>query len=195
MTIIEVNSHHEMLEHVKKHEKAFVLLYKRGAESSDCARESISKLHLPADKDVVVIAANVTEVRDIHPEYGIVSVPSLMRFEKGEFKNEVKGCHDTEYYGSLIRNSLFTSPSAGGRKQNHVIVYSTPACPHCTTLKNHLKRHGINFRDINVAADQQKAQELVRKTGRQGVPQTEINGQWVLGFDKARINRLLGIEG
>ncbi len=184
-----------MLEQVKKHEKAFVLLYKKGSENSDCAWKSISDLHLPAEKDVAVIAANVAQVRDIHTEYAIKSAPSLMRFENGEFKNEVKGCHDTEYYGSLIQNSLFTATSAEGKKQNRVTVYSTPSCPHCTTLKNHLKRHGINFRDINVAADQQKAQELVRKTGQQGVPQAEINGQWVLGFDKAKVNRLLGIEG
>jgi glutaredoxin len=35
---------------------------------------------------------------------------------------------------------------------------------------------------------------MVRKSGQQGVPQTEINGQMIVGFDKARINQLLEIK-
>ena len=38
------------------------------------------------------------------------------------------------------------------------------------------------------------AEEMVRKSGQQGVPQTNINGQVVVGFDKEKINKLLGIE-
>ncbi len=29
---------------------------------------------------------------------------------------------------------------------------------------------------------------MVRKSGQQGVPQTDINGQIIVGFDKNRIN-------
>lgn len=194
MNITELQSHQQLLEEVENQKLAFVLLYKAGTENSECALKSIRNTDLPSDVEAKVLAANVADVRDIHTEYGIKSAPTLMRFENGEFKSEVKGCHDPDYYGSLIRNSLF-SASAEGNKQNSVTVYSTPSCPHCTTLKQHLRRHGIAFRDIDVAADQQKAQELVRRTGQQGVPQAQINGQWVLGFDKAKVNRLLGIEG
>jgi hypothetical protein len=35
---------------------------------------------------------------------------------------------------------------------------------------------------------------MVRKSGQQGVPQTEINGQMIVGFDKTKINSLLGIN-
>ena len=38
------------------------------------------------------------------------------------------------------------------------------------------------------------AADLVRKTGQQGVPQTDIEGSYVVGFDKKRINELLGIN-
>jgi glutaredoxin len=62
-------------------------------------------------------------------------------------------------------------------------------------LKEHLRKNNIRFTDIDVSKDQAKAQELVRKTGQQGVPQTDINGQYVLGFDKKRVNELLGIKG
>ncbi|MCF8332440.1 MAG: hypothetical protein K9H84_08320 [Bacteroidales bacterium] len=195
MNITEVQSHDQLLQLIKDYERAFVLLYKKGTQNSECALKSMKNTELPKETEAGIYAANVAEVRDIHTQYGIRSAPTLMRFENGEFKSEVKGCHDPEYYGSLIRKSLFTaSDSREGKKQNRVTVYSTPACPHCNTLKSHLQHHGITFRDINVAADQQKAQELVRKTGQQGVPQAEINGQWVLGFDKPKVNRLLGIE-
>ncbi|MFW6019555.1 MAG: glutaredoxin family protein [Bacteroidales bacterium] len=196
MTITEVKSYEELTDKLKEEKKAFLLLYKEGAENSDCALKSIQNTELPPTANVSVWAANVAKVKDIHTHYGIKSAPSLMRFEHGEFKSEVKGCHDPEYYGSLIKNDLYTaSDDQKGRKQNRVTVYSTPSCTHCNTLKSHLRHHGIAFRDINVAADQEKAQELVRRTGQQGVPQTEINGQWVLGFDKSKVNRLLGIEG
>lgn len=195
MTITEVNSYEDLTEKLKHQKKAFLLLYKEGTENSDCALKSIRNTELPENTDVAIWAANVAKVKDIHTRFGIKSAPTLMRFEDGEFKSEVKGCHDPNYYGSLITNALYTASGKDGKKQNRVTVYSTPSCPHCNTLKSHLRQHGIAFRDINVAADQAKAQELVKRTGQQGVPQAEINGQWVLGFDKNKVNRLLGIEG
>ncbi len=47
---------------------------------------------------------------------------------------------------------------------------------------------------VNVAADQKTDEEKVRKCGQQGVPQTEINGQIIVVFDKTRINSLPGIN-
>lgn len=35
--------------------------------------------------------------------------------------------------------------------------------------------------------DQIAADHLVAATGQLGVPQTEINGQWVLGFDPEKV--------
>lgn len=176
MTITEVHSHKEMLEQISGYDRAFVLLYKKGSDNSECALESLKRTELPQDSNARVVVANVAEVRDIHSNYGIKSAPSLMRFENGNFRNEIKGCHDPEYYGSLLKNALYTAPSGNEGKSMSVTVYSTPSCPHCNTLKTHLRKHNIPFRDINVAEDQKKAQELVRKTGQQGVPQAEING-------------------
>jgi hypothetical protein len=36
---------------------------------------------------------------------------------------------------------------------------------------------------------------MVRRSGQRGVPQTDINGEMIVGFNKARINELLGIQG
>jgi glutaredoxin len=51
----------------------------------------------------------------------------------------------------------------------------------------------VHFRDIDVSKDQKMAQELVKKSGQQGVPQTEINGRIVVGFNKPKIDEMLGI--
>lgn len=46
-----------------------------------------------------------------------------------------------------------------------------------------LEDQGLKYKEINVQYDQEAAQKLVAETGQRGVPQTNINGNWVLGFD------------
>jgi glutaredoxin len=47
---------------------------------------------------------------------------------------------------------------------------------------------------VDVSKDQKAAEEMVRRSGQQGVPQTDINGEMIVGFDRNRINTLLGIN-
>ena len=49
------------------------------------------------------------------------------------------------------------------------------------------------FRDVDVSRDQHAAQEIMRRSGQTGAPQTDIDGQLIVGFDQARIDKLLGI--
>ncbi|OCA89084.1 glutaredoxin family protein [Pseudobacillus wudalianchiensis] len=74
---------------------------------------------------------------------------------------------------------------------NQVTVYSTNTCPYCTMMKNFLKEQGVPFTEVNVQQDRQAAQRLVETTGQMGVPQTEINGQWILGYDPDAVMELL----
>ncbi len=75
-----------------------------------------------------------------------------------------------------------------------VKVYSTPVCPYCVTLKEFLKEHNIEFEDIDVSSDEKARDEMVKKSGQMGVPVTDINGEVIVGFDKERISKALGIE-
>jgi glutaredoxin-like YruB-family protein len=174
-------------------ERSFLLLYKSNSATSGCAESYIEEAAALVE-DAAILKADVTTVRDIHPAYGVDTVPSLLVFAKSELKNIIKGCQTATYYKNLIENQLYQagSGSAGGPS---VTVYSTPTCSWCTTLKNHLRHHKISFTDIDVSADPEQARALVNKTGQTGVPQTEINGEMVVGFDKAKINRLLNING
>lgn len=71
---------------------------------------------------------------------------------------------------------------------NDITVYTTNTCPYCTMLKNYLKSVDLPFKEVNVQQDQFAAAKLVEATGQLGVPQTNINGHWVIGFDPESIN-------
>ncbi|ANU13226.1 glutaredoxin [Planococcus halocryophilus Or1] len=74
---------------------------------------------------------------------------------------------------------------------NQVTVYSTDTCPYCTMMKNFLEQNNVAYTEVNVQHDQAAANRLVQTTGQMGVPQTNINGEWVLGFDPNRVSELL----
>jgi glutaredoxin-like YruB-family protein len=179
---------------VQSNEKVWLLLYKKGSEQSDCAFDNFSKIKRN-EKGEALCFADVNKVRDIHLEYNITSVPSLLYFEKEMLKNVIKGCHKPEQFNAIFDKTVFVAASSSDKKPvRNVTVYTTPTCSWCTTIKRHLLENGVQYREINVAADHKAAEEMVRKSGQQGVPQTEINGQIIVGFDKTRINSLLGIN-
>ncbi len=75
-----------------------------------------------------------------------------------------------------------------------VIIYSTPTCPWCHKAKEYFKEKNVDYTDYNVAEDQTKAEEMIQKSGQMGVPVIEIDGQIIVGFDKAKINQLLKLS-
>jgi glutaredoxin-like YruB-family protein len=77
--------------------------------------------------------------------------------------------------------------------QKKVLIYSTPICPFCHQAKDYLKEKGIKFEDIDVSADSAKAQEMIDKSGQMGVPVLDIEGKIIIGFDKAAIDKELGL--
>ena len=77
--------------------------------------------------------------------------------------------------------------------EKKVTIYSTPTCPYCKQLKSYLSEKGVTFEDIDVAADQEKAKEMVEKSGQMGVPVTDIGGEIIIGFDKEKVDAALGL--
>jgi len=187
----EIKSHNDLLSEIQNNDKVYCLLYKKGSDLSECALKAIAE---SADDKVNILIADVTNVRDIHTQYNITSAPSFLVFEKGEFTNNIKGCHKPEYYKALFAESIYSASNDGEKPQKRVTVYSTPTCTFCNQLKKYFDEKGIKYRDIDVSKDQKAAEEMVKRSGQQGVPQTDINGQIVIGFDRIKINKLLGIE-
>ena len=191
---MKIKSHQELLDQISGKDRAYLLLYKKGSEQSDCAFESLSQA-MKSHVSINVFVADTNIVRDIHPAYDIKTAPSLLFFGDGVFKYTVKGCHHPGFFNSLFENAIVkVAPDPDGPVKR-VTVYTTPTCTWCNTIKTYLRKNGINYREVDVSKDQSAAEAMVRRSGQQGVPQTDINGEIVVGFDKGRINRLLGIQG
>ena len=80
-------------------------------------------------------------------------------------------------------------------EKKHVVVYSTTSCPWCHRVKDWLTEHGIKYEEIDVGADQKKAQDMIEKSGQMGVPVVDVNGQIIIGFDEEKLKGALGIKG
>ena len=78
--------------------------------------------------------------------------------------------------------------------QPKVIMFTTPTCSYCTTAKRYLKEHKIRFKEVDVSKDQKAALDMQRRSGTTGVPVILINNRPIVGFDKAKINRMLNIK-
>ena len=70
-------------------------------------------------------------------------------------------------------------------------VYVSSTCPYCAMMTNYLDEIHVPYETINVSTDPAAGERLVQTTGQMGVPQTELNGKWILGFDPASIHAAL----
>lgn len=188
--MISLNSFQDFKEKTNKLDYFWLLIYKKTSEQSDCAYKNIAKY----EEGKNIFAVDVNDVKDVHSQYDVKTVPTLLKFVQNEFKAVYKGCNDENYYKSLFENSLYTaSTNIDAPKQKNVTVYSTPTCSWCNRIKDYFKSKNIKFRDIDVSKDQKAAEAMVKRSGQQGVPQTLIGGQIIIGFDKPKIDKLLGL--
>lgn len=72
-----------------------------------------------------------------------------------------------------------------------VTVYSSNRCVYCVMVKNFLTQQNVPFQEVNVDDQPDIVQRLIQTTGRMGVPQTDINGNWVVGYDPNSIMKAL----
>lgn len=79
-------------------------------------------------------------------------------------------------------------------RTHRVLVFTTPTCPWCNRAKQYLRQRNVRFREVDVSRDASAARDLVRRTGQMGVPVVEIDGRPIVGFDKPRIDTLLGLS-
>lgn len=81
-----------------------------------------------------------------------------------------------------------------------ITVYSTTTCPYCKMLKDYLKEKNIVYIEKFVDQDDAAREEMMAASGGfLGVPFTIIvkddgKKENVIGFDKGKINLLLGIQ-
>ncbi len=79
-------------------------------------------------------------------------------------------------------------------KAKSILIYTTPTCIWCAKTKEFLRQCKISYQEINVAVDTKAAHEMIKKSGQMGVPVVDIGGNIIVGFDEARLRKLLGIK-
>lgn len=75
----------------------------------------------------------------------------------------------------------------------NITVYSTPSCHFCHMAKEFFTANNVVFTDIDVASDASKRQEMMEKSGQMGVPVIVIGEDIIVGFNKPKIQELLGM--
>lgn len=73
----------------------------------------------------------------------------------------------------------------------NVVIYSTPSCTYCAQAKEFFKEKGVEFTEHDVAADAEKRQEMIQKSGQMGVPVVMVGDEMVVGFMRDRLEELL----
>ncbi len=75
-----------------------------------------------------------------------------------------------------------------------VVLFSTTTCSWCRRAKKYFKESRIPFREVNVERDASAARTIQKQTGQTGVPVIKIGSKWIVGFDKEKIDRSLGLK-
>ncbi|MEA3350664.1 MAG: glutaredoxin domain-containing protein [Chloroflexota bacterium] len=80
------------------------------------------------------------------------------------------------------------------KRQPRVILFTAPSCSHCRTAKKYLRQQGIRFKNVDISRDKAAARDMVKRSKQQGVPVIDIGHKIVVGFDRPKIDRLLGLN-
>ena len=69
----------------------------------------------------------------------------------------------------------------------NVIVYTGPMCNFCDAAKRLLNRNNIPYKEINIATEVGKKDEMLAKSnGRRTIPQIFFNDHHVGGYEELR---------
>jgi len=73
-------------------------------------------------------------------------------------------------------------------------LFTTPICPYCFSLKKFLEEKGIEVEEIDVTKNEVAMEEMINETQQTTVPVLDIDGEFIVGFDREKICKLLNIE-
>ena len=64
-----------------------------------------------------------------------------------------------------------------------VVIYTKSWCPYCHSAKDLLTRKGVAFEEVDVTSDREGEAAMVKRAGRNSVPQIFIGSTHVGGCD------------
>ena len=70
----------------------------------------------------------------------------------------------------------------------NVIVYMGPMCAFCDAAKRLLKRNNIPYNEINIALEERKREEMLKKSnGKKTIPQIFFNELHIGCYEELRV--------
>ena len=191
--MIEWIKDHKHLGEVQEKHKEFLIVLFYGDFSSASKRALAALQQFSKDNgEVPVYVIDVEKVKGSHKAFGVKNVPTVLSLGQGKVTQRLEGVESAQFYARIFSGVYPSHHRTGkGTVSHRVIVYSGPGCPACGTAKAYLRRRGVAFREVDIARDQHAAQSLVRRSGQMAVPQIDIDGHLVVGFDQAKIDRIL----
>jgi glutaredoxin-like YruB-family protein len=186
-----IKNKQELEEVQQKYKEMFVLFFYGDFSSS--AKRALKEIEAFSEnyKEVPIFGIDVVSLKGVNKQWDVDTVPTVLAFENGKVKQRITGVQNERFYARLFSGVKTFKFKPTKKRTLSVTVYSGSGCPACSTAKNYLRKRGVHFREIDVSTDQQAAQRLVERSGQMAVPQIEINGQIVVGFDKTKLESLL----
>ncbi|GIO26902.1 glutaredoxin family protein [Ornithinibacillus bavariensis] len=77
----------------------------------------------------------------------------------------------------------------------NITLYTTTMCPVCGIVRDFLIIMNLTYKEVNIDINPIAMIKLIGITRKLSVPQTNINGEWVFGFDPVCMLELLNGEG
>ena len=72
-----------------------------------------------------------------------------------------------------------------------ITIYGAEWCPPCHTAKAYLKSRGISYDYVNVDENPEEGRQIAMKTGWTAIPIIKIGEEYILGFDRPKIDGAL----
>lgn len=72
-----------------------------------------------------------------------------------------------------------------------ITIYSTPTCVYCKMAKDFFQKNGIQYKEFNVAEDEQAREDMINKSHQLGVPVIDVDGEIFVGFNRAELEKVV----
>ena len=77
-------------------------------------------------------------------------------------------------------------------EKQKVVVYSSPDCVYCYTVKGYLEDKGVEYEEINIYDDTQAYEKMVEFSQQESVPVIVVDDTVIVGWDKDKLKESLG---
>lgn len=100
--------------------------------------------------------------------------------------------------GTVAMLLFLASCAESTRDPAAIVVYGSPMCPECTSLRNELDSRNIDYDFVDLSSDQSAVNELSRKLAREAwfsgsieMPVVEVSGELLR---RPSVNRVLAVR-